>query len=534
MADAGRGPAALRGGDVARAAARRRLRDRLPGPDSGWWLAAVGVAFTAAELLFVPPRMGLSWDESVYVSQVSPHAPAAWFDPARARGVPVLVAPVAALTASVVALRVYLSLACGLGLVLALWAWRPLRPAWVLALAGVAFGGLWAAQYYGPQAMPDMWSALGCLAAVGCFLRWAYGHGGSGALAGLGASVTLVTLVRPGDAVYLAAPLLLAVLAVRAWRRWPLAAAVLAGLVAGGAEWAAEAYLRFGGVAARLHQAGAEQGGFGLHFALLDELKALNGPTLCRPCTVGVRDPELDLWWLALPALVALGIWGARRAGRAGSAVLPAACGLCLAAQYLVMIDYAAPRFLLPAYAVLAIPAADGLAFGITAVSWDMRPAMAAAAGFLLVAQLVAQHAVLDHEAGGTVRFHDDYARIAAVLTRLGLRPPCLVNGVQYIPIGFYAGCASAGSAASAAPGERVAVLVAAGRHPPWYARGWRAHRITGTTVLHVTAYIRPGALASERPAEPGPWPEPPGKCASGREARLDRWVTEPRVRRVT
>jgi hypothetical protein len=48
-----------------------------PGRDSGWWLVAVGVAFTAAELLFVPPRMGLSLDEVVYVSQVSGHAPAA-------------------------------------------------------------------------------------------------------------------------------------------------------------------------------------------------------------------------------------------------------------------------------------------------------------------------------------------------------------------------------------------------------------------------------------------------------------------------
>jgi hypothetical protein len=109
---------------------------------SAWWLVAVGAAFTAAELLFVSPRMGLSWDESVYVSQVSGHAPAAWFDPARARGVPLLVAPVAALTSSVVALRVYLSLACGLGLTLALWTWRRLRPAWVLGLAGVLFGGV--------------------------------------------------------------------------------------------------------------------------------------------------------------------------------------------------------------------------------------------------------------------------------------------------------------------------------------------------------------------------------------------------------
>ena len=92
--------------------------DRPGGPalrDSGWWLVAVGVAFTGAQLLFVSPRMGLSWDESVYVSQVSAHAPAAWFDPARARGVPLLVALVAALTGSVVALRVYLSALSGLG-----------------------------------------------------------------------------------------------------------------------------------------------------------------------------------------------------------------------------------------------------------------------------------------------------------------------------------------------------------------------------------------------------------------------------------
>src|SRR5947207_13482757 len=118
-----------------------RGRAARAGLDSGWWLVAAGAAFTAADLLFVSPRMGLSWDESVYVSQVSGHAPAAWFDPARARGVPLLVAPVAALTSSVVALRVYLSLACGLGLTLGLWTWRRLPPGWVLGPAGVMVVG---------------------------------------------------------------------------------------------------------------------------------------------------------------------------------------------------------------------------------------------------------------------------------------------------------------------------------------------------------------------------------------------------------
>ena len=453
-------------------------------PPEATLLVAVGVAFTAAELLFVSPRMGLSWDETVYVSQVSGHAQAAWFDPARARGVPLLVAPVAALTSSVTALRVYLSVASGLGLTVALWTWRRLRPAWVLGLAGVMFGGLWVAQYYGPQAMPDMWSALGGLAAVGCFLR-----GGKAALAGLGASIAFVTLVRPGDAVYLAVPL--AAAAILVWRSWPRAAVVTAGLVAGGAEWVVEAYARFGGIASRLHAAGAEQGGFGLHFALLDELRALNGPTLCRPCTVGVRYPELDLWWFLLPVLVALAILAARRAGGPGlrTVLLPAVCGLCVAGQYLFMINYAAPRFLLPGYALLAVPAADGLAFAITGLGRELRPAMTAAVTCFLLVQLLAQHLVLDHEVGGTVTFHDDYTRIATALAAHGVRPPCLIQGVQYIPIAFYAGCASAGTAT---PGNRVALLVQAGRHAPAYARNWRIYRITGTTVLKVNAYIRP------------------------------------------
>jgi hypothetical protein len=475
-----------------------RGRAAWAGLDSTWWLVGVGAAFTAAELLFVSPRMGLSWDESVYVSQVSGHAPAAWFDPARARGVPLLVAPVAALTSSVVALRVYLSLACGLGLTLALWTWRRLRPAWVLGLAGVMFGDLWVAQYYGPQAMPDMWSALGGLAAVGCFLR-----GGSKGLAGLATSVAFVTLVRPGDALYLAAPLLAAAVIRRHWRP---AVAVAGGLLAGGAEWVIEAYARFGGVISRLRAAGAEQGGFGLHFALPDELRALNGPTLCRPCTIGLRYPELDLWWFLMPALVTLGILAAWRvalprphgpgrpdagapgmSGR-GSALMPVVCGLCMAAQYLFMINYAAPRFLLPVYALLAIPAADGLAFLLTRMGADLRPAVTAVVTCFLVVQLAAQHLVLDHEAGGTVAFHNDYARIAAQVAARGVRPPCLIRGVQYIPIAYDAGCASAGAAAQDAA---AAVIVQSGRWPPSYARSWHAYQITGTKVLKVNAYIR-------------------------------------------
>jgi hypothetical protein len=55
--------------------------------------AAVALAFTLAQLLFVAPGLHLAWDESVYVSQVVPHVPSAYFSAPRARGVPVLIAP---------------------------------------------------------------------------------------------------------------------------------------------------------------------------------------------------------------------------------------------------------------------------------------------------------------------------------------------------------------------------------------------------------------------------------------------------------
>jgi len=495
--------------------------DRVRQADSIWWLVIVAAAFSIAQLALVAPKLGLSWDETVYISQFSGHAPASYFDPARARGIPLLVAPLTMLTSSVLALRIYLSLASGLGLFLALLTWRRFRPTWQLALAGVLFGGLWTTLYYGPQAMPDLWVALSSLAAVGFFLRAARGAtsaseeapvqtmpAGSrparhnwGALAGLTVSGAIAALVRPGDALYLAAVLGIAVLVVRQWRRWDLLAAVVIGFAAGAAEWVIEAYLRFGGPLNRLHEAGAEQGGFGFHLGLWDELRAVNGPTLCRPCTVGFRYPVLSAWWLALPVLVVLGVIAARHAGRLGSSVLAAACGLGLAFQYLFLINYAAPRFLLPAYALAAIPIADAIGGLLTNVRRELRPPLITLVAVVLGVQLLIQATVLQHQVQEKISFLGDYTRIAADLRALGVRPPCLIKGDQDIPIAFYAGCASApgvsatGTAVDGTATEPVAVLVAPGQPPPAFARNWTLHQLPGiqSQLLRMNAYVAPG-----------------------------------------
>lgn len=495
--------------------------DRVRQADSIWWLVIVAAAFSIAQLALVAPKLGLSWDETVYISQFSGHAPASYFDPARARGIPLLVAPLTMVTSSVLALRIYLSLASGLGLFLALLTWRRFRPAWQLALAGVLFGGLWTTLYYGPQAMPDLWVALSSLAAAGFFLRAAHGAAPAndgapvqttpadsrparhnwGALAGLTACGAIAALFRPGDALYLAAVLGIAVLVVRQWRRWDLLAAVVIGFAAGAAEWVIEAYLRFGGPLNRLHEAGAEQGGFGFHLGLWNELRAVNGPTLCRPCTVGFRYPVLSAWWLALPVLVVLGVIASRHAGRLGSSVLAAACGLGLAFQYLFLINYAAPRFLLPAYALAAIPVADAVGGLLANVRRELRPPLITLVAVVLGVQLLIQATVLQHQVQEKISFLGDYTRIAADLRSLGVRPPCLIKGDQDIPIAFYAGCASApgvtaaGTAVGGTGMEPVAILVAPGQPPPAYARDWTLHELPGiqSQLLKMKAYVAPG-----------------------------------------
>lgn len=80
-------------------------------------------------------------------------------------------APLASWSASTELLRVYLALLSGLGLYLGLRAWKGLFPSRVLATAGAFFATLWVTLFYGPQAMPNYWVAIGALITVGCALR---------------------------------------------------------------------------------------------------------------------------------------------------------------------------------------------------------------------------------------------------------------------------------------------------------------------------------------------------------------------------
>ncbi|MEU6106182.1 hypothetical protein [Streptomyces flaveolus] len=449
-------------------------------------LAAVAAAFALAQLLLVRPGLGLGWDETVYVSQVTAHHPAAFFSAPRARGVSLLVAPVASWSSSTELLRVYLAVLSGAGLYLGLRAWRGLFPVSVLATAGAFFATLWVTLFYGPQAMPNYWVAIGALICVGCFLRARSERPAPGALWGVVAGAALMAWMRPTDAVWVILPLLVLVLVRRHGR---LLLALVAGLAAGGAEWVIEAYAWYGGLGERLEEASRIQGGLGLQIAVDDQLRSLGGRALCRPCTGSMPPPVITLWWFLLPVVALAGLAVAVRARRTVRTLVPLACAATAAVPYLFMIGYAAPRFLQPAYALLAVPVADALRHLARTPRGHWRPVGAPLVALALAGHLAVQLVVLVYTVDRTADSREDWARTAGALHRLGVRPPCLVTGHEAIPIGYYTGCSSGATSGNnenttvaeildTARRIPVAAITPPGGTPPAYARSWTPHHI--------------------------------------------------------
>lgn len=478
--------------------------------DSLAWLVTVAAVFTLAVLLFAPLHMSLGWDEAVYASQISHHVPIMPWSAERARGMPLLLAPVTLLTGSVTALRVYLTVLAGLGLFLALLAWRSVKPAWVLALAGAVFGGLSIVQTQAAQLYPNFWIAMGGLAAVGLFLRAMTRQAPARlTLVLLAVAAAFTALMRPVDAVVICAPLIViaCVLIIRQARAKHTierrAAALLlmtaAGLAVGAGEWVAESYLYFGGPLERLHRTSAVVGG--TKFSPVSSLRILNGGRTSSvpgyPGITGWSHPGLLVWWVAFLLLALLGVWAASRAQGWVVAATPLVCALAVYAAYSLPVRDNA-RYLQPCWALLAIPAAEGIGWLImTPKSWRRLAAVAAAVVFLGV-ELGTQHQVLTGQWATLESASTDNLKAVGSLQRLGVHAPCAIATVQrpYFaavsgPVSYYTGCTYVGTPRhlGAAPGEQVVVLVQGGGRPWSYARHWPAHKLPATG--NVVAYLQ-------------------------------------------
>jgi hypothetical protein len=225
-------------------------------------------------------------------------------------------------------------------------------------------------------------------------------------------------------------------------------------------------------------------------------LRALDGPLLCRPCNRATQPiPTTGLmWWVAGALLVALAVWlvlrsrdrvGFRDAPRSAT-LLPALVGVVLALPYLFLVGYAAPRFLLPSYALLALPAAQGLRHLCLRPTGDVRRAVAAGVAVLLAGHLVVQYRQLESIMAGSEPGRERWDAVAAALARHGVTPPCLLIGPESAPVAYLARCDAVhlkrvpgdepftlADLREQATRQTVALVLRSGQGRPSYARGW-------------------------------------------------------------
>ncbi|MCZ0971451.1 hypothetical protein O1L55_08120 [Streptomyces albulus] len=465
------------------------------------WLALTGAAFTLLQLVLVVPGTGLGWDETVYASQVARDVPAAFFSAPRARGITYLIAPVAALTSATTALRLALAVLSGVGLWAALRVWRPLLPTRVLVLAGALFATLWITLYYGPQVMPNLWSAYGALAATGCFLRSVRDRTDRRALVRLPLAVAVVALMRPPDAGWLVLVPAVAALAVPRWRRPALVVLLAAGLLLGAADWIVEAYTHYGGLLARLDRAAEIQGGIGWHPALDDQIRSLDGRGLCRPCDVPWSHPYTAAWFLRCRCSPP-----SASGSRCGPGARPPPCcpppsrwrWPCRTSS-----SSTTPRPASCCPPTRCCPCPPPTPCGGRPPRGRFRPRATALLAVVLAAHLAVQGAVLTGNTARNRHMRADFTAAADALHLRGCgRPacspattPCSSPTTPAAPPGRPPGPTPAppGGLRAAAARRPVALLVPPGDAAPAFARDWRPVPLTDSGLFRgYRAYLPP------------------------------------------
>jgi hypothetical protein len=443
---------------------------------------AVGVGYLAAQLLAFSADRAPGWDEAIYLSQVSPGAEPLPFAPSRARGITLLVAPVLQLGGSIVHVRLFLVFASAAALTACFRMWAPVLGFGAPA-AALLFAGSWPALFYGSEVMPNLWAAFPAVAAVAVLARRLTSEHRRADELVAGGLIAVMALIRPLDALVLTAVLVLFPLLLRRGSFvWSVHLGL--GLAAGWAPWLVEMLGRFDGLleaaaaAARLGHAG----GASIAENVQQYLALSDGPT-AGPA-VDPRIPRSGLFWLlGMTVLTGLGILVARRRGSSSVAIVPLVAGLVLAAVYVAFTSVQAPRFLVPALALLAIPAGLGLADVVAGVrGWrspDRRWVVAGGSAVVLTfAWAVSQHDVAATVESGVIPHRASAERAGLEVRGLARGGPCVVFSEKAHPmVGYAAGCGGVplGHVAGR-PEERMRELRQGGsepfqilerRHPP-------------------------------------------------------------------
>lgn len=307
---------------------------------------------------------------------------------------------------------------------------------------------------------------------------------------------------------------------VISWRRqWRAAVALLAGLLVGWAPWLVEALVQFDGPLARYREARAPAGS-GLGFTLSKHLRLLDGDRTC--CFAEDRVPYVPvaglLWWVGLSLLATLGPLLVRARDHWRGTALALVTGVTIGVAYLLLTRFAVSRFLLPTYALLAVPAATALGELVRRARSHAgvgRVALAAVA--LLGAADLTWHATVARKIGTEqVRARAPFPVLAEALNARGLVAPCVLLGQRSQNIGYHAGCVSgrtgtsrdlrnpAAAERAIAEGYRVAYLWRTPLPRSSYLRGWLAIPLPEAGAGW-TVYVPPHGSWLSPPVASGP-----------------------------
>jgi hypothetical protein len=319
-------------------------------------LLFVVLCYGIAQIWVADLRTFLGWDEAVYVSEVSRFTGAVGMAAHRSRGITLVVAPVTLLTDSVVVLRAYLIVFSSVALFVSFYAWVRLI-GWAAPAGAAVFATSWMTLFFGGQVSPNIYAALGCIAAVALGLRHLLGMS-TRALWAYVALAASVAFIRPLDGLSLMVGMsLAAVLLKRSLRQilaFSMASAV--GFATGVLPWIVEAYVTFGGPLQRLDRARELVGG-GVTNNFTEYLNLLDGPIVWTGTPDGVT-----VWavlWLGCLGVLAVVATRSLRYQPINWCLLLVSCFLAL--PYAIGADVAAPRFMLPALATLSLVAGMGI-----------------------------------------------------------------------------------------------------------------------------------------------------------------------------
>jgi hypothetical protein len=363
---------------------------------------------------------GPSWDEAVYLSQVTPGIPAARFVASRARGIQLIAAPPAAITSNMAAIRVWMFFATLLAIAIALRAWRRVLSTRALLMAQILLLTCWLVPFYATKVMPNLWAGLAGLAAVALFERSV--RGSEREAVWLAITLALMALLRPTDAAVLGAVLIVWLIANRPQKLARNLFAVAGGALVGALPWVIEMSVRFGGLHGAISSAlpVSHVGAGGVSERLRQYLSLIDGPTLGP-----VHSPDVPFAGAVLfVAAIVLTALGVSHRGQQRSAVrLACVAGTTLSVFYILGVGGIAPRFLLPGIALLTIPAGEGAALLWTRARAVPRVLLAASLGFA-VAWNVAVFRNQEETATRSAAVNEHVAELAAAG---GLPDGCLV-----------------------------------------------------------------------------------------------------------